>query len=580
MQVSSSQPDTGLYTSTTTPTANSSPYSTTTPVVGSGESQTPSTNVQARTIEHHELYESLVMSLLWKQRSAAGHAAIYQSFQQLEQAFRDKADAQPGIIVIVQDLDDGSVESTPYFASFVDSNKFMTVLRSEEWWRNQMFNSYPLSGSKTTLEEVLRNPNARVAYLSSRGALENIQPITQEMLQAFGFPINDRTEVRIAIPGSFSKPQHLTEIQQHCDDALFVGDKLSDYCKPLPKTPEGLEHWVTREQRDKLGKEFILVTNPVYGPSWEKITHNLDGKLSAETLSEQREQQLNAWTDDQLPEATQNNPLTKQILQALLYVQSASYKALTIQTCNRAAIEFGRAMQKAPQNPVAVVSVDGTALNNSPWVAGICQKGHLTDDDSFDRWTLTQQAQVKEGMKDLADTYHKHDVPVIWLTDRPASSSPDKIDDIRQATEEHLRKTGLFQPGDKILFKDEQPDNRSDCMSAIRAGQYTDNKPCSIVQVVSDNLDDLEIDRTALFNPDTTHWPQEAKELGSSRILIANPIDVKHWHRSLVEHWLNHSDQQVREEAEAARQDPQKLAVLNKKMMHRWLPTSESKVLH
>ena len=575
MQAITTQPESTIYTTTEQSTA---PGSSTSPSSINRDTTTPAltftTFVQDRTVEHRELYETLVMSLLWKQLSATGHAAIFQSFQQLQQAFRDKA-GKPGIIAIVQDLDDGSVESTPYFAGFVGGNEYMTMPRSEEWWKHQKHNSYPLSGARQALQEALENTNARIVYLSSRGDLDNIQSITREMLQSFVFPINDHTEVRIAIPGVFPKPRHLAEIQKHCDTTIFAGDKLGDYCKPLPEQPQELEQWVTGKQRDKLGTEFILVTNPVYGPSWEKLTHNLDGKLSANTLDEQRRQQIDVWVDDELPEADQDNPLARQMQQALLYVQSASYKALTIQTCNRAAIEFERTLQNPPQNPVAVVRVDGTALNNSPWIAGLCQKGHLADDASFHRWILTRQAQVKEGIKDLADTYHKHNVPVIWLTDRPASSCPDKIDDIRKATEQHLRETGLFQPSDKILFKDEHPDNRADCIQAIRKGTYSDNKPCEIVQVVSDNLDDLEVDRTQLFDPDTVHWPEAAKELGRSRILIANPIDVKTWHRCLVEHWSNHSDPQIRQEAEAARQDPQKLAVLNKKMMLRWLPAPQ-----
>lgn len=579
MQVSSTpQPEPGLYSTTPPSIAPSCPgttYSGTDPAVNGGtpaSSMASATAIQARAVERRELYETMVMSLLWKQLSAAGHAAIFQGFQQLRQAFRDKAGEQPGTLAIVQDLDDGCVESTPYFAGFVDGDDSMTVPRSEEWWRNQRHNSYPLPGARQALQESLANAQARIVYLSSRGALENIQPITRDMLQSFGFPINDRTRVRIAIPGIFPKPRHLTEIQQHCDKIIFVGDKLGDYCQPLPELPEQLDQWVTEQQRGNLGTEFILVTNPVYGPSWEKLTHNLDGKLSAGTLAQQRRQQLNIWVDHELPEAGQDNPLTRQMQQALLYVQSASYKALTIQACNRAALEFGRTMRKSPRNPVAVVSVDGTALDNSPWVAGLCQKGYFTDNASFKRWALTRQAQVKAGIRDLTNTYHQHNVPVIWLTDRPASSGPGQADDIRRATEQHLRETGLFQPGDTILFKDGHPDNSADCMKAIREGQYTDNRPCDIVQVVSDNLDDLEIDRTALFDPDTTHWPEAAKELGYTRILIANPIDVKTWHQCLLEHWSSHSDPQIRQAAEAARQDPEKLAVLNKKMLRRWLP--------
>lgn len=557
----------------------------------SGESvqkvQNSGVSPYAKKIERRDLNETLVMSLLWKQLSPAGHAALYQCSQHAHQALTDLVAQHPDKkVVIVQDVDDGNSESTMFFAGLVDSNDHMTIERSAEWWADQKHQSYALPGSAQNLADALRHQNVRIAYLSSRGDIEGIRETTADMLASFGFPMGQNTEVRIAT-GKNPKTRQVSEITEGTGAALFIGDKLSDFCRELKHKPEDREQlnkWVTEKYREDIGVNFIVMTNPVYGPSWENLTHNKSADLDTQALYVKRLQRLESWKDPELRAEAKTNPLMQQLQQALLYMQSASYKALTIQTCKRASSEFNRLMQ-APcsKQRVAVMDIDGTALNNTPWLAEHCKTGQMPNQESFNRWALSKQATVKEGIRELVDAYRSKQVPVMWVTERPASSGVGTEDDIRRATEEHLISLGLFQSGDKIIFKQDceettsttSMDKRS-CFEAIRSGQYTGGVPCEIVQRVGDSLDDLEIDRELLHNTDASTWPKEARELGTRRILIANPADFQTWHHYLVEHWLQSPKEEVRRKAQEAKADPEKMASLNKEMIYRWVPSASA----
>ncbi len=507
----------------------------------------PSAKLDSREVDRCELYQTLIMGLAWKQLSAAGHIALKQTFvhatQALKEAISDLKDNEK--LALFVDLDDGTVESTPYFAGLTGTNNEMTQERSSAWWKAQAKRSYALCGAEAFLKEAAATGKVKICYLTSRSD-PSLQSDTITMLKAFGFPDVSEDSVKIAHKGK-SKAEHIAEVRADCQKAMFIGDKLGDSGIKASVSTEQLRSTIREETRSRWGNDCFVVTNPVYGPSWEGITH-APFKTTAPEEFDKRQQTLQIWDDPELPEKTPPAPLTQQMQQALLYMQSPSYDALTLQTCNRAGAEFEKRVKgQDTSKMVAVMDIDGTAVNNSRWMAGLCAKGQMSNQRSLHRYVLSGDASAIEGVKELVQHYRDHNIPVVWVTNRgPDLDAKVSDNQVREATRKQLEQHGLFREGDEILMKGDCQDytpkgeterSKRGRFDAIRHGQVIPGRN-NIVQYVGDDPADLEMDAEPYHDIHCDHWPsQEASEIGSRRILMPNPIFYRGWHKALVKHW-------------------------------------------
>ncbi|MGI9280443.1 MAG: HAD family acid phosphatase [Endozoicomonas sp.] len=325
----------------------------------------PSERLISREIEHCDLFQTLIMGLAWKQLSAAGHIALKQIFvhatQALNEAISDLKEGEQ--LALFVDLDDGTVESTPYFSGLTGSRNHMTPERSSTWWKAQAKRSYALCGAQDFLKQATSTGKVKICYLTSRSD-PSLQADTITMLKAFDFPDVSQTSVKIAHRLK-SKSDHIEDVSKTCQKAMFIGDKLGDSGINTSVSPEQLRETIRKETREHWGNDYFVVTNPVYGPSWEGITHT-PYKATASQEQEKRQQTLQTWDDPELPCQTPPAALTQQMQQALLYMQSPSYDALTLQTCRRAGAEFEKQINdQNTSDKVVVIDIDGTAVNNS-----------------------------------------------------------------------------------------------------------------------------------------------------------------------------------------------------------------------
>ena len=511
-------------------------------------------------VSRSSLYNTLGSALVWKQLSAAGRIACYQTYAQLWQALSERIESlnQGEQLALFVDLDDGSVESTPFFASLMGSENEMTDSRSEGWWQTQCSQikspylpagkqgvhswSSPLPGAVEFLTKAHKSGKVKVCYLTSRTS-ESIKPATMEMLKRFGFPGVDESTVRVATK-SKNKPFHFADFGKGCADNFYIGDKLGD----LNINTRGMSLPDMRSlvrQEENLGKNAFIMSNPVYGPGcWENITHT-PFTASAEESRDTRDKQLTVWQDETNPSIKPVfNPVTEQLEQALLYMQSPAYDALTIQTYRRAAEEARKQLTQCDsKTAVAVMDIDGTVFNNSPWIAGLAQQGQTSSQESLHRFVCSHQAEKVAGVDELMSVYREHNVPVIWVTNRAASTVADQ-NKVRKAAQAQLEAKGLFKDGDVILIKDDNtltcqniPANtKRDRFTAIEKGEVITGRN-QILQLIGDDPADLDLSAEPFHSRNTDNWPVQSQEVGSKRVLIPNPVFYRGWNTALANHW-------------------------------------------
>ncbi|MFK0570576.1 HAD family acid phosphatase [Endozoicomonas sp.] len=464
--------------------------------------------------------EGQVMSRLWKQSSAAGHIAFYQSFIHARQTINDRLKQLSAGEKMAVVLDYGIGESAQYFAGSTGRNVTMASSCSRDTHKNQADCSFALPGALEFLKSVKTAP-VEIGYPCSGGDLNTGKRYMMGMSITAGCPAVTDESVNIATK-AHQKDKTLSEICDGCSKTLFLADQ-----------PGGI------------GIHDIALSDGYLPMSVrENITHPPLG-FAVQT---NRTSELQSWDDTEMPRAEKPNPMAAQLEQALNYSQSPGYDDLTTQTCRNAIREFDRLTKDLTADRigqmVVVMDIDGTVVNNSPWIAGLCSKGQLSTQESHSRWAVSQQATAIKGVGELVGAYRKKKVPVIWVSNRTPGLNGQSGDEVRKATEAHLKTLGLFEEGEQVLLKGDRTVTASNGeidthkrhrFDAIRQGGVVPGRT-EIVQMVGDDPADLEIDTEPFYNVDSDTWPATIKEkIGRKLILMPNPLFYRGWHRDLAQ---------------------------------------------
>ncbi|MGI9038293.1 MAG: 5'-nucleotidase, lipoprotein e(P4) family [Gemmatimonadota bacterium] len=183
------------------------------------------------------------------------------------------------------------------------------------------------------------------------------------------------------------------------------------------------------------------------------------------------------------------------VLDAALWMQtSGEYEALTRQTWGAASrrlaeavsdsswtalLEQGEGYEALPT--AAIVDVDETVLDNSPYAARLIEDHQRYSDASWGQWVNEAKARAIPGALDFARTAADLGVTVFYVTNRAAS--------LENGTRRNLEAMGFPFTGeiDVLLLKDERPDWGSD-KTTRRAFVAQDYR---VVVVAGDDLNDF-----------------------------------------------------------------------------------------
>jgi acid phosphatase len=248
----------------------------------------------------------LLNAVLWMQRSVEYKASALTAFAlarlRLDQALTDPSwtaapKEQTGAYqtlppAVVLDLDETLLDNSAYQAWMALKD---TSFDPKTW------NAYVNTVSSVAIPgavEFAKYAAARgvkVFYVSNRTAEE--EPATRKNLEKLGFPLDDKLDTvlmtREQPDWGSAKGTRRAHVARGYRILLNLGDNFGDFVDEYRGTEaERLKVW--EENRDRWGREWIMLANPSYG-SFESAPYKHDFKLSNGDKRKAKRSVLDAW---------------------------------------------------------------------------------------------------------------------------------------------------------------------------------------------------------------------------------------------------------------------------------------------
>lgn len=164
---------------------------------------------------------------------------------------------------------------------------------------------------------------------------------------------------------------------------------------------------------------------------------------------------------------------------------------------------------KTHQNPVVVMDVDETLLDNSPYFAKLVLENQVFTSESWKEWTSMQEAQLVPGALDFLKHAESLDFPVFFISNRDVDELQSTIRNMERYGYE-IKDPSLF------LFKEAERDK-----SPRR--QFVEREH-DIVLLIGDNL----LDFSQVFADETAKSAAAKRELmeeiGERFIVLPNAM--------------------------------------------------------
>jgi acid phosphatase len=164
--------------------------------------------------------------------------------------------------------------------------------------------------------------------------------------------------------------------------------------------------------------------------------------------------------------------------------------------------------------PAVIVDLDETALDNSPYEAGLVINGTHFDPKTWDEWTKVEQAKAVPGAVEFTQYAASRGVKVFYISNRNA--------DQKEATTRNLVALGFPMGGnvDTLLFQKDRPE----WSSGAKGARFTYiAKDYRVLLMFGDQIGDFSdlyntslADRDKLFEALKTHF-------GHDWMMLANP---------------------------------------------------------
>lgn len=173
------------------------------------------------------------------------------------------------------------------------------------------------------------------------------------------------------------------------------------------------------------------------------------------------------------------------ILPILYQQRAAEYKALCFQAYNLARLNLDAALgTKNKHLKYAIITdLDETALDNSPFNAGLYLVDTVASSQRFHDWWLSGKARAVPGSVDFFKYAYSKNIDIYYVTGRPADA------DVLTATRENMSRLGFpyTNPSDTCHFLFQQKSDTSS--KEIRRLKI--QKDHTVLLLLGDNLTDF-----------------------------------------------------------------------------------------
>ena len=209
--------------------------------------------------------EHSVLSVIWQQKSSEYKGLCYQAYNiatlQLEKfVAENKNNGKP--LAIVTDIDETVLDNSPFNGRLIELDEDYSKELWKEWGKQE--NAKPLPGAQEFFK-FAASQGVEVFYISNR-TVDQL-PETMTNLKKFNFPFIDSSHFLLKDETSKKQPRRNKVLETH-NIIMYLGDNLADF---LPEFDELNRAEYLNEMKDKLGFEFIIFPNVMYG-YWETKT--------------------------------------------------------------------------------------------------------------------------------------------------------------------------------------------------------------------------------------------------------------------------------------------------------------------
>lgn len=237
-----------------------------------------------------DLNEQLVMAELWMQTSAEYRAVCYQAYNNAKNIIDEetkKSHNKP--LAIITDCDEAVIDNSPHDAGFIGHNDCHTSANFAKWVNHADAKAMP--GAKELLNYA-NSKGVEIFYVTGRNEKTCLED-TMKNLKSIGFPCVDKKHMRLKTTSS-NKESRMNDIKKDYDVIIFIGDDAGDF-------PIGSYHKDVKDRnslvdanKDKFGKNFIILPNPSYG-HWESSLHKNYWNLTPKQKDQLRKSYLKTW---------------------------------------------------------------------------------------------------------------------------------------------------------------------------------------------------------------------------------------------------------------------------------------------
>ena len=218
------------------------------------KTETPEQSIPAR--------EHSVQSVLWQQQSAEYKALCYQAYN-LAGVYLDKAldqqSASKKPLAIITDIDETVLDNSPYNARMIEKDIEYSSATWAEWVKREEATSVP---GAFEFFNYAASKGVKVFYISNRSVTETAETISN--LKKLNYPYADSTHLLLKDQTSKKQSRRNIVLQTH-EVIMYLGDNLSDFSEMFDGTDRDSN---LDSIRSKLGFEYIVLPNPMYG-DWE-----------------------------------------------------------------------------------------------------------------------------------------------------------------------------------------------------------------------------------------------------------------------------------------------------------------------
>jgi 5'-nucleotidase (lipoprotein e(P4) family) len=228
-----------------------------------------------------ESQDYLLLSVLWFQKSAEMKALYYQGYniaqKSLAEQLQKRDNKEP--VAVVMDIDETIIDNSPSEAYQIIHNAPFSDLMWKNWVN--------ISSAKTcpgALEFVkyAESQKVEVFYVTNRQMPDELQP-TINNLKENGFPYADTLHL-VLRNNTSSKESRRRALSEKYDIVLLIGDNLADFDTIFDSRAGDLGFGAVIKNREKFGREFIILPNPMYGPWINAAIKDMPGKTVREKM--------------------------------------------------------------------------------------------------------------------------------------------------------------------------------------------------------------------------------------------------------------------------------------------------------